>query len=544
MIATDAHNQVTDARAKAVLSAIFADPSILDRIAWLNPDAFHEARDAAVFATARTLRQNGHPCELEAVADYISKHGDLTEHLGLDWRPYLFSLVSGTVTSDPEYYARQLHEDHHRRQLQVAIEAARLALHDPANDAAAVVQRITEVANRGTTKDDIPSLTSAELDAGQFDQPYLVENVLAARQDCVFGAPKKCLKTNVSIDLTLSLASGSKFLNKFYVPRAVRVALISGESGKATIQETARRVARSKPWVNLSDYGNAFWSFDLPQLSDHASLIALRQFIRRHQLEVVILDPAYLMLCIGDDAGNLFKTGPLLRLLTKLGNEEGCTIIIVHHLVKGVAVTDAPPELEGIAWAGFQEWARQWLLMSRRAAYDTDRPGHHELWFAAGGSAGHTVGKALDIEEGDRRDQGGRRWQVDVKNIGDAIGEKIEAVDTAKKERDAAKHARTIESTTRVVLTALEDHPQGLTARKFKDLYSIKSPALMAVIAPLTKAGTVVTCKIAAANKQDYDGWKLSKYSAGLTGTQCEQSQCEPSEPSVTAHSGTKSLPL
>lgn len=541
---SDTHHQVSDARGKVVLSSIFADPSILDRIAWLNPDAFHDARDAAIFATARTLYQNGQPCELVAVADYIGKHGDLIEHLGLDWQPYLFGLLSSDVSSDPEFYARQLHEEHHRRHLKLAIDAGRLALDDPAVDPASVLHRITEVANKGTTTGDIPSLSSAELDAGRFDQPYLVEDVLAARQDCVFGAPKKCLKTNVSIDLNLSLASGSKFLNKFYVPRAIRTALISGESGKATIQETARRVARSKPWVHLADYENAFWSFDLPQLSDYASLTALRRFVRRHRLEVVILDPAYLMLALGDDAGNLFKTGPLLRLLTKLGEDEGCTIIVVHHLKKDVAVTSGPPELEGLAWSGFQEWARQWLLMSRRAPYDTDRTGHHELWFTSGGSAGHSVGKALDIEEGDRRDTGGRRWQVEVLPIGEAIEAKVEAVTNAKEERQKARTAKEVESTAATVVRALDGKPDGMTARRFKDEYGIRSPKLMPALRSLIDAGTVQECEVVAANKQTYQGWRLSKYSADTTGQHRALVQCGPVVPGDTDTSLGNTLPL
>ncbi|MDP1798192.1 MAG: AAA family ATPase [Planctomycetaceae bacterium] len=534
--------QVDDARGKTILASVFADPSILDRIAWLNPDAFHDARDSAVFATARTLYQNGQPCELVAVADYIGKHGDLTEHLGLDWQPYLFGLVSGEASTDPEFYARQLQEEHHRRHLKLAIDAGRIALDDPSVDPASVLHRITEVANRGTTTGDIPAMSSAELDAGRFDQPYLVEDVLAARQDCVFGAPKKCLKTNVSIDLNLSLASGSRFLNKFYVPRAVRAALISGESGRATIQETARRIARAKPWVNLSDYENAVWSFDLPQLSDYASLAALRRFIRRHRLEVVILDPAYLMLAIGDDAANLFKTGPLLRLLTKLGEDEGCTIIVVHHLKKDVAVTSGPPELEGIAWAGFQEWARQWLLMSRRAPYDTDRIGHHELWFTSGGSAGHSVGKALDIEEGDRRDTGGRRWQVEVLPIGEAIEAKVEAATTAKEQRQQAREAKEAEATAVTVLHALEGKTDGLTARRFKDEYGIRSPKLMPALRKLIDAGTVKECEVVAANKQTYQGWKLSKYLADNTGQHRALVQCGPVLPGDTGpHTGQHS---
>ncbi len=121
---------------------------------------------------------------------------------------------------------------------------------------------------------------------------YLVEDVLARSQPFIIAAAKKMLKTNSSIALTLALASGGKWMNRFYVPHAVRVALMSGESGDAVIQETARRIARSMPWMNLRDYANAIWSFDLPRLGQPQTKRDLTKFIDDHALDVLIVDPA------------------------------------------------------------------------------------------------------------------------------------------------------------------------------------------------------------------------------------------------------------
>lgn len=134
--------------------------------------------------------------------------------------------------------------------------------------------------------------------------------------------------------------------------------------------------------------------------------------------------------------------------LSRMAQDEGVTPIILHHLVKGMAVTDSPPELESIAFAGFQEWARQWMLLSRREKYDPDHAGHHELWFMAGGSAGHSVGHALNIEEGNRNDRGGRRWDVEVLSIAEARNTDETAVEADREQAKAARESKQTEPAT------------------------------------------------------------------------------------------------
>jgi hypothetical protein len=69
----------------------------------------------------------------------------------------------------------------------------------------------------------------------------------------------------------------------------------------------------------------------------------------------------------GTDAGNLFIQGEKLRPINAICSETGCTFGLVHHCRKGGRANSFdPPELEDIAWAGFQEWARQWILVGRR----------------------------------------------------------------------------------------------------------------------------------------------------------------------------------
>ena len=80
-----------------------------------------------------------------------------------------------------------------------------------------------------------------------------------AGQPCILAGGKKCLKTSLLIDLGISLAMGGCFLGKLRVNRAARVGIMSGESGLATIQETARRIAAAAGY-RLADIGGLVFS--------------------------------------------------------------------------------------------------------------------------------------------------------------------------------------------------------------------------------------------------------------------------------------------
>lgn len=473
------------------------------------------------FRVMRDLFQAGTAVNAVTVANELLKRRIVTESSDADI--LLMEYLEFGIPQHAASYAQVIRDKACRRSVLVAwkhtlsdLDDESKSLDDLLSRAASTIQTASENLSR-FTKPKFSVMTSGELDAADLNTEYLVDGILAADQPCIVAAVKKCLKTNIAIDLTLSLASGSKFLNRFYTPRAVRVALMSGESGDATIQETARRIARSKPWINLSDYSNAIWSFELPMIGRLETKRDLIRFIRDHALEVLIVDPAYLCLDLGDDAGNLFKVGPKLIVLTEVMRETGCTIIIVHHNKKSTNAPFRCPELDDIAWSGFQEWARQWILMNRRETYNAENAGSHKLWLNVGGSAGHSGLWALDIEEGDYNDRGGRRWDVSIQGASQAIAETIENRDEAKASLETEKTRAKIEADSKLLLEAYRDFPNGDTLTAVRDSIAMSGKRSAPANMKLLKDGLIEHFMVKKAG-QPRDAYRL-KSSSGTSGT-------------------------
>ena len=345
--------------------------------------------------------------------------------------------------------------------------------------------------------------TSLELLELSLDHRYLIDDTLVARQPCVIGGRSKSLKTSIATDLVISLGSGMPFLNRFNTER-VNVAFFSGESGAATIRETAQRVANSKE-VDLRQC-LIYWGFNLPKLSQADHLDALAEIIVKKKLDVVVIDPLYLSLLSAETAsmaGNLFSMGAALLPLSELAQETGVTPILLHHFRKSSMVDDFEPcGLEELSQAGIAEWARQWLLLERRSPYQMD--GHHELYMRTGGSAGHAGLWGIDVNEGTL--ETGRRWSVSLRSIEDIRAENRRAREQRKNEEQEAREREQCQK----LLNVLKDYPNGETVNQLREKTGMGHAVLHRTLQIFLDNGGIEKCKVEK-KKISRDGYRLSQ---------------------------------
>ncbi len=353
---------------------------------------------------------------------------------------------------------------------------------------------------------DYQPMTFAELAGRQFETPYAVEWLLADRQPCILAGPKKCLKTSIALDLALALSIGGFFLGSFRVPRAMRTAFMSGESGLSVLQETGLRIATAAGY-DPAGLKNLLITDRLPRIGSLDHIDALGRLALDNELEALVIDPAYLALP-AENTGDLHAVGQRLYHLNELAAEHGLTVILIHHTRKHTGRDPfEPPELEDIAWAGYQEWARQWLLVGRRELHQPGS-GEHRLWLTAGGSMGHSGRWAVNVFEGTRHGDQGRHWAVEVTDPNEARQAARKAKEAA---REAEKTAR-LEADKAKLCKVMAPHRNGETKAVLRDAAGLKTPAFNAALADLLNSDDVVPCGVFKGNrKTPYDGYRLAE---------------------------------
>jgi hypothetical protein len=284
---------------------------------------------------------------------------------------------------------------------------------------------------------------SSEFDSGDFAPQWLIKNCWVRGEPGVIGGPVKCLKTTLAVDFVISVASGKPFLEKWDVPNPTRTAIVSGESGRSTLQDTARRICKAKGFEFKTLDKMLHWSCDLPTLGDEDSMTAFAEALVGRGIEFVVIDPFYLSLGGGVDEKSIMKMGPVLKsVVAELLNRK-IDVAIIHHANRQLERDrpGEPMELHNLAFTGLDAFTRQWMLLSRRRPYEGK--GRHELWLNIGGSAGHGGQFGLTVNEGELADDfTGRVWEPSVVSASEIKTLAAEERDVRQQEQRLAKRRK------------------------------------------------------------------------------------------------------
>lgn len=351
-------------------------------------------------------------------------------------------------------------------------------------------------------------MTSAQLDDLEAEPRYIVKNAVPAGQMGAAGAKTKGCKTGIATDLTISVASGTPFLNQFEVPEPAPVLDLCGESGASKIRRQARHICEARG-LALRDLP-IFWGFDLPKLCLPTHVDALADFIRQNKIALATIDPLYLSLFTAETAGrsgDLYTMGATFEPLTSVCRETGASILLVHHFRKNRNDDQQEPcSLEELSQAGLAEVARWWLLVERREPYAGD--GQHALWLRVGGSEGHASFWSLDIDEGLVVDSEGNqrttKWETTLGRVQDAKAEEKRQRETRKAldlEKREGEHVEKL-------ILALRKYPAGQTARQLRADARLNGDNFLRAVAVLQQAGRIEEISIAK-KRGNYDGFKL-----------------------------------
>ena len=491
------------------IGSIILDPRRLPEVACIvRPEDFYLPANQLLYQHLLALGNgDGGAIDITLLANRLQDHGDLEEAGGT---AYLYEVLnSAPVAAHAVYHAKIVRskatdravlwasEDIYRRTSSGELSGGNAAAYAKAkfeglaDDAAKVV---------------FPVRTAAELVADDTVITFYVNRLLVELQPLVIAGPMKSLKTSILVALMFALATGTSFLAKFSVKRAVRCALLSAESGLATIRDLLIRIGQSIG-IDAGDVSNLLIGEDIPTIDNPEHEAGIRQLILEHEIEVLGIDPLYL----GNDEdsqSNLTRAGRQLRRLTRVCLEMGVTPVLCHHTKKNTFTNYEPLGLADLHGAGTGEFSRQWMMISRRAPYEHD--GRHELWLSAGGSYGHGGLWALDVVEGVWDGPGSRYWQVDVMDADEARGA---ARDRQQERREADRQQQAddrLEADRQKVVNAMAKFPNGETKTEIRNRTDLSGTRFNSALASLLDDEEVVSCEVHKGNRRTYDGYKLA----------------------------------
>ena len=351
---------------------------------------------------------------------------------------------------------------------------------------------------------NVDMLNPSQLEEFDQDFDYLIPGIIPVAQVMTVSGGKNHLKTKIGLDATVSLATGTNFLNYFPVPNPVNCGIIAAEDSQGAISEALVRICRAKQVdPDLLD-GRLFISTRVPQLRSESWFEEMREFIDQCGLANLWIEGAFLGLA-GADQRSLQAMGAALAPTKQLSDDTRCTIeLALHHKI---ASSSRWPRLGDISGVGFEELARSWMILNSRRGWDP-ATGQHYLRLVTGNK--HREDRYyLHVREGHANDAGGRVWEPIVSKPDEQAADERFGGGGVK-----ARSAAQLGKYSKDALDVLKQHPDGLTFSAIGSRAGIPEKRRTEVIATLLNSREIEEAKVKISNQKTLKpGYKIRQLS-------------------------------
>jgi DNA-binding transcriptional ArsR family regulator len=182
--------------------------------------------------------------------------------------------------------------------------------------------------------DPLPVLAAGSVELDAADRPgWLVEGLWAAAGVGIVGGAPKCCKTWLSLDLAVSVASGTDALGRFHVETPGPVLLYAAEDAPVRIRDRLEAIASARG-LPLADLDVGLIVTDSVRLDTERDRARLRATLERRP-RLLILDPLVRLHRIDENSAG--EMSALLGELRAVQRAYDVAVLLVHHLRKNAA---------------------------------------------------------------------------------------------------------------------------------------------------------------------------------------------------------------
>ena len=394
----------------SLLGGLMLDASVWDKIAdIITSDDFYRPDHQLIYSAIANLVENGSPCDVVTVSEYLDSHGELENAGGLEYLATLSNETAGTANA--QWYANILREHSTLRALiSVGNEIAGSAFVDDGRKAAEILEEaekaVFEIADKGargkkgfaSLKDILPAvvdridtLHQSDGDITGVSTGYTEFDTMTAGLqpgDFVVVAGRPSMgKTALAVNIAENAAIGSKVPTViFSMEMPAQQLAFRMISSLGRVDQTHLRTGNfpDEDWsrintaVQLMSEAPIFID-DTPGLSP-GEIRARSRRLQREQgqqgLGLIVVDYLQLMQVPGNKENRATEISEISRGLKALAKEMSCPVIALSQLNRSVEQRpDKRPVMSDLRESGaIEQDADLILFIYRDEVYNRDTP--------------------------------------------------------------------------------------------------------------------------------------------------------------------------